>query len=404
VQHSAKFSNSTLFPAQMLRVALVWGSLALVTACGSGGGGGDGQNAFSQSPAAQLGAVLPTDGDFIALAHTSISLPESSRTGSVVVSRMGDVNGISTVQYRFVSGSAGAGSDFNGVDGTLTWADGENGQRTIPFQIESDVQTEGEETFQIELFNATGAHELGINDSVTVAITDSACSASIPATMSGNTILSEPCYRLSGSATVGPSGQLDIRPGTTIVAAAGSGITFTGSSTLNAEGNPSLPVIVKGADNKPGAWNGFNLQSTSALHRINHTHIRNANNAVQLHAGGFASFNNNLLRDNSGAGVVLPMTDVDTIQTQNTFINTVRGIEILGSSIDAGQSLSLPAQTTHYVLSNGLIIAGTLELLPGTDLRMGADVPVLVLDTGVISPRVLEWDSIRVFGKRCQPI
>jgi len=334
---------------------------------------------------AAAGAALPATGDFIAIQQKSISLSESGRTGTITVARQGSPNGVSTVQYRFVAQSASADVDFRGVDGTLQWADGESGEQSIEFIVESDLLAEQDETFQIQLFDVSGTQQLGINDSVVVTVKDSACSAVVPASMSGNTVLSEPCYQLNGMSIVGPSGQLSIRPGTTIIAAAQSAITLSGSATLQSEGLASLPIMFKASQDKPGAWNGIALQSTSALHRIGHTEIRNAMNAVNLSAGGFALFNNNILRNTSGAGVMLPMADADTVQTQNTFINAKHGIELVGGAIGQGQTVSLPVQSTHYVLSGGLIIEGTLELAAGTDLRMGEDVPVLVLSTGAIS-------------------
>ena len=382
MQQSRDLVFQKSIPTRTLCAALSISALAMITGCG-GGGGGAGSTA--QSAPVQLGAALPASGDYIAISQQTVNLPESSRAGNVVVVRRGSSSGASSVQYRFVSESAVVDEDFHGVGGTLNWADGDSSDQTIEFVVESDLRSEGEETFKVELFNAIGNNELGINDAVDVSISDSPCNASIPTSMSGNTVLSAPCYRLQSMATFGPSGQLSISPGTTIIADSGSAISLTGTSTLQSEGNASLPVIIKGAQSVPGAWNGIKLLSSSALHRISRTEIRNAENAVQLHAGAMALFNHNVLRDNSGAGVLLPMTDANTLQVQNTFINTARGIEIIGSDIEKGQLVDIPAQSTHYVLSNGLIVSGTLTIAPGTDLRMGADVPILILPDGALS-------------------
>jgi len=305
--------------------------------------------------------------------------------GRVVVNRHGQAAGESSVQYRFVAGSASAVTDFHGVDGTFTWADGDRSERTVDFQVESDVDLEGEEGFYIELFNVTGADVLGLNDRVDISITDSPCSGVIPTTMANNTSLSAPCYQLQGASQFGPVGQLSISPGTVVVATSGSSLTLTGSSTLHAEGTASLPIIIKGITGEAGVWKGLALQSSSALHRLSHTQIRDASNAVDLRSGALALFDNNLLSNNQGAGVILPMADVETLGKQNAFVNTERGIEIIGRDIDANETVFLPAQSTHYVLSNGVIINGTLKLEPGADLRMGADVPVLVLGNGAVN-------------------
>jgi len=222
-----------LFSVPTLRAALGFCALSLISACGSGGGGA--ADSTQDSAPVQLVAGLPTTGDFIAIAQTRISLPESSRSGKITVARQGNTNGTSSVQYRFVAGSANIDTDFQGADGTLHWNDGEGGEQNIHFLVESDLLSEGDETFQIQLFDATGVSKLGVNDNVVVTVTDSACTASVPASMTNTTVLSAPCYQLNAPATVGSSAQLTISPGTTIIAAARSGITLTGASTLNSE-------------------------------------------------------------------------------------------------------------------------------------------------------------------------
>jgi len=362
-----------------LRMALGLGALALFSACGGGGG------EASVAAPVQLGAALPDAGDFIAIEQKSLSLSESSRTGTVQVSRLGAAEGMSSVNYRFIAGSADASADFRGSDGTLSWSEGDTGSKTISFIVESDIVAENTEDFRIEISGVNGQESLGINDSVTITLEDAPCSAVFPASVGSNTVLSAPCYRLQQNATVAGSAQLKVAAGTTIIADDAMSISLKGQSTLSMEGEEKLPVFVKSASGLAGSWDGIRLQSSSALHRVKHTELKGAVNAFDLSSGGFALFNNNALIDNTGAGVKLPLADAETLGIENRFTATTRGIELFGNGIDAGQTVRLPAQSTHYVLSNGLINKGTLELAAGTNLRMAADVNVLVLNTGVIN-------------------
>lgn len=364
-----------------LRVALGLGSLAVLSACGGGGGG----SGSTEAAPVSLGAALPDAGDFIAIEQTLHSLSESTRTGSVLVSRHGSATGSSTVSYRFIAGSADASSDFRGTDGTLSWSDGDTASKTISFIVASDLDAESAEDFRIELSDLTGQESLGINDSVTVTVEDSACNAVFPTSISADTVLSAPCYQLQQNATVNSTAQLQIPAGTTIFADDAVSITLSDQSTLSIEGDAQLPVFIKSASKQAGSWKGIQLQSNSALHRVQHTEISGAVNVFDLSSGGFALFNNNVLTNNTGAGVRMPLEDADTLGTDNQISTTTRGIELTGSKIVAGQTVRLPAQSTYYVLAGGLINEGTLELAAGTDLRMAADVSVLVLATGAIN-------------------
>jgi len=361
-----------------LRIALGLSSMAVLSACG---GGADGATAAPVS----LGAALPDDGDFIAITQQSVSLSEAARTGSVQVSRLGSAQGETRVSFRFVSGTASASSDFRGTDGTLTWASGESGDKTVSFIVESDIEAEANEEFRIEISNVSGNESLGVNDSVSVIIEDAACSAAFPASTGSNTTLSAPCYHLQQDAVVSSSAQLQVAAGTTIVADPGTSVSLQDQSSLHMEGTDNLPVFIKSANGQAGAWNGFQLNSSSPLHHVRHVDINDAVNAFTLTSGGFAVFNNNALVNNTAAGVKLPLDHAETLGTNNHFDATTRGIELVADSIDANQTVRVPEQSTHYVLSGGLVNSGTLEISAGVDLRMAADVQILVLASGAIS-------------------
>ncbi len=390
-----QFRRST--PSQLLRTCLCLSTVIALSACGGGSDAGSDTTA-----PVQLGAALPAQGNYIAISQKSLSLSEAARTGSVSVARQGDALNASSVSYRFVSGTAGA-DDYRGADGVLYWSAGDTSVQQIDFRVESDIDVELTEEFHIELFDLVGDDTLGINDRATVSITDAPCTTALPASIERDTQLTAACYRLSGRATVTNTAQLAVAAGTTIIADENSTITFTGSSTLNAEGTKTNPVIFKGATNKAGFWGGLRLGSTSALHRVGFAEINNATDGINIVLGRIAHFNNNHFENNSEAAISLPMTDAASLGTENSLLNTPRGIEIRGSSIDANVSVHLPAQSVHYVLSSGFVINGTLDIAPGTDLRMAADVALLVLDEGVISAIGTADEPISITGMEPRP-
>lgn len=85
----------------------------------------------------------------VGFAANQISLDEAS-SGTITVSKQG--NGAMSVDYQFITGSAGA-NDFNGNDGTLTWADGDVADKTIPITINTDGFDESTEIFFVRLSN-----------------------------------------------------------------------------------------------------------------------------------------------------------------------------------------------------------------------------------------------------------
>jgi len=92
---------------------------------------------------------------------------------SLTVNRTTSQFGSVTVSYATSNNGANAGSDYTSSSGTLTWADGEWGSRTIVVPILNDSLTEGNEAFRVTLSNlgGTGASELAISQQ-TVTIQD----------------------------------------------------------------------------------------------------------------------------------------------------------------------------------------------------------------------------------------
>lgn len=89
----------------------------------------------------------------------------------ITVNRINGADGAVSVDYRTVDGSAFGGSDFTARSGTLSWGDQEEGIKTFDIPILKDSEVESQESFKVELFNASnnaiievGKATVNIND------------------------------------------------------------------------------------------------------------------------------------------------------------------------------------------------------------------------------------------------
>jgi len=83
-----------------------------------------------------------------------VSINEGSVSATITVNRSGGVNGPASIEFATANGSATAGQDYTASTGTLTWADGEPGNKLITVNITDDIFDEGVENFTINLTNA----------------------------------------------------------------------------------------------------------------------------------------------------------------------------------------------------------------------------------------------------------
>lgn len=74
----------------------------------------------------------------------------------IVVERSHGEDGEVSVDYTTIDGSAVAGSDYTAAAGTLTWAAGDDADKTFVVPLFEDGLSEGNETVQLVLSNVTG--------------------------------------------------------------------------------------------------------------------------------------------------------------------------------------------------------------------------------------------------------
>ena len=98
--------------------------------------------------------------------------PESAGEATLIVYRHGNIDLAVSVQFRTLSATATAGEDFEAAAGALEFAVGET-HKTIRVAIKHDTKEEGDEDFEVELFEPGGeACYLGKRRKAVVTITD----------------------------------------------------------------------------------------------------------------------------------------------------------------------------------------------------------------------------------------
>ncbi len=95
----------------------------------------------------------------VKLHQGAYSIKENQKWAAVTVHRVGGDDGTVTVDYCLCSGTAVKGEDFEGLTGTITFADGEK-SKLINIRIIDDQNKEGNEYFKIKLKNVTGGATL----------------------------------------------------------------------------------------------------------------------------------------------------------------------------------------------------------------------------------------------------
>lgn len=103
---------------------------------GGGGGGNPGVVGFTQA---------------------SYSVSEAGPNATLTVRRIEGDDGPATIRWAATAGTASAGSDFTAGSGTLSWADGDDANKSFQVAILNNAVNEPNETVTVTLSNPTGA-------------------------------------------------------------------------------------------------------------------------------------------------------------------------------------------------------------------------------------------------------
>jgi hypothetical protein len=100
------------------------------------------------------------------------SLAENGGSATITVQRTGGSSGAVSVQYATADGTANAPGDYAAASGTLSWPNGDAGDRTFVVPLVNDPTDEPDETVALALSNATGGATLGAPTNALLTIVD----------------------------------------------------------------------------------------------------------------------------------------------------------------------------------------------------------------------------------------
>jgi len=102
---------------------------------------------------------------------------ENTSSISIAVQRNSGSEGAVTVDYATVEGSAISGSDFENASGTLSWADGDNSDKSFTVNIINDDMEEQVEAFTVDISNSTNGASI---NTASITLTIAANDAPLP--------------------------------------------------------------------------------------------------------------------------------------------------------------------------------------------------------------------------------
>ncbi|MBA4179137.1 MAG: hypothetical protein C0506_00975 [Anaerolinea sp.] len=109
----------------------------------------------------------------ISFTATNYTVAENGTSVTISANRTGGSSGAATVDFATSNGTATlAGSDYLANSGTLSWNNGETGNRTFAVTILDDSLVEGAETINLTLSNVTGGAVLASPSTATITISD----------------------------------------------------------------------------------------------------------------------------------------------------------------------------------------------------------------------------------------
>ena len=97
---------------------------------------------------------------------------EDAGTITISVTRLNGNSGAVSVNYASADGTAEAGADYTAVAGTLSWAAGEEGDKSFDVTIIDDGDTENDQTIILTLSSPAGGVILGEQSSSVITIMD----------------------------------------------------------------------------------------------------------------------------------------------------------------------------------------------------------------------------------------
>ena len=117
-------------------------------------------------------AETPGNAGDLRLGTSVYNVSEGAGSVTVEIIRENGSDGAVSIQYDTINSTALAGSDYQAQSGTVSWADGESGIRSVTIPVVEDSSIEGNEQFSFTIDNPTGDATLLAPRTATITIDD----------------------------------------------------------------------------------------------------------------------------------------------------------------------------------------------------------------------------------------
>ena len=199
------------------------------------------------------------------VAHYRVN--ENGGSVSIPVWRSGGASGAVSARIVSRNGTASAGSDYQAIDTTLNWADGERGSKTVQLPVQDDGEIEAIETLWLDLTVAGGAEADMVSSVKLNLISNENAGALAFAGNSANVLETAGSVTVTVQRSGGSSGAASIRYQTSDGTATAGSDYDAASGTLNwTDGDASsrsISITVRD-DSSAEASESFLLQLSDA--------------------------------------------------------------------------------------------------------------------------------------------
>jgi hypothetical protein len=293
---------------------------------------------------------IPAD-NVVSWGAKGYSAKKSDNLATVAVNRTG-TQGILTVNYATVDGTAVAGQDYQSTNGTLSWANGEGGAKNLTVPLLTGAK--GGNSFLVKLSNVQGTGRLDVDTTVISIVDDSA-------TPTGATPTGTTPTGTTPTGTTPATGSSAISP---LATGLGSGTAAADSST-----QPVAPLVTGDVSSNLDAGGQTltnNVTVTPAGSMTNATFAGDVVNNGSISNSIFeGNVQNNELISNSSLASGATLTG-GTLTGAISSQGTISNIDFTGTKLSGG--------TLAGTITNSSRVGGIIEnvnLAPNTTLTGG---------------------------------
>jgi len=216
-------------------------------------------------------AITATGGtNALAMAASSVTVPQSAGSVSVTVARTGSGTDAINVAYATADGTAVAGTNYTAASGTLQWAENDSTAKTISIAVSNATPFTGQKQFTVALTDPSASATIGTPGSAGVTIAGDATPAQETVELADatfNVAQNAGSLTVSVNRTGGSSGEVSVGYVTADgTAVAGKDYTATSGTLQWADGDASAKMFSIPISNAvPFSGNkAFTLQLTNA--------------------------------------------------------------------------------------------------------------------------------------------